>query len=65
MIKSHHAKWLALLSGMDIGHECSLNVVSSNFAPNCRLNTVEVGHALKDLLGPLIMVGDFNDHSQS
>jgi exonuclease III len=46
-------------------HGCCLNVISGYSAPNCRLNTVEVGNALKSLTGPLMVVGDFNAHSQS
>jgi hypothetical protein len=44
-----------------------MNVVSVNVAPNCRLNTVEVGNALAKIspFHPMLLVGGFKGHSQS
>jgi ribonuclease HI len=42
-----------------------LNILSGYCAPNCRLNSAQIGNVLRNLSGPLILVGDFNAHSQS
>jgi ribonuclease HI len=46
---------------------CGMDVVSVYVAPNCRLNTVEVGNALANISSshPMLLVGDYNAHSQS
>jgi Endonuclease-reverse transcriptase len=42
-----------------------LHIASAYFPPDCRLNSVELSAALKELGSPMLIFGDFNAQSQS